>query len=208
MSDGSIEVSVPRAVMSPDLGWLSRRLSRVLLSRIHAGRLTIVTPSGLRLSHGSGNGPEGVFVLRRWRALRRLLLQGDIAAAEAYLDGDWDSPDLPALIELAGLNLPTLSDAFDANWMQRLRNRLQHRLNANTRRGSQRNIRHHYDLGNAFYRTWLDGGMSYSSAIFTDPDQTLEAAQAAKQQRAIALLDTRPGQHVLEIGCGWGGLVA
>ncbi|MGD0107158.1 MAG: cyclopropane-fatty-acyl-phospholipid synthase family protein [Rhodopila sp.] len=206
MSDVSLPASHTIDATPPDLGWLSRRLSRVLLSRIHAGRLTIVTPSGMRLSHGTDGGPEGVLILRRWRTLRRLLFQGDIAFAEAFMDGDWDSPDVPALIELAGLNMPTLSDAFDANWMHRLRNRLLHRLNANTRRGSQRNIRHHYDLGNAFYRAWLDSGMSYSSAVFSDPEQTLEDAQAAKQRRVVERMATRPGQHVLEIGCGWGGL--
>jgi cyclopropane-fatty-acyl-phospholipid synthase len=191
----------------PELGWMARRLSRLLFSRVRAGRLTLITPSGMRLSHqGPAPGPEGVMVLRRWRALRRLLLQGDVAVAESYLDGDWDSPDLPALIEQAGLNMPTLSDTFGGNTLQRLRKRLLHRLNANTRRGSRRNIRHHYDLGNDFYRTWLDRGMTYSSAIFTSPDQTLEQAQTAKQRRAVALMQARPNQTVLEIGCGWGGL--
>ncbi len=206
MSDSPIDVCLSPDAAGSEPGWLAARCARVLFSRIHTGRLTIVTPSGLRLSHGSGNGPEGVLVLRNWRMPRKLLLQGDIAAAESFIDGDWDSPDLPALVELAGLNMPTLSDTFAANCLQRLRNRIQHRLNANTRRGSRRNIRHHYDLGNAFYRTWLDSGMSYSSALFASPDQTLEEAQLTKQQRAIQLMETRPGQQVLEIGCGWGGL--
>jgi cyclopropane-fatty-acyl-phospholipid synthase len=206
MSDASIDFLPINDTTEANLGRLARHISKMLLSRIHTGRLTIITPSGIRLSHGNSNGPEGVLVLHRWRALRRLLLQGDIAAAEAFIDGDWDSPDLPALIELAGINMPTLSDTFAANWLQRLRNRLAHKLNANTRRGSRRNIRHHYDLGNAFYRTWLDSGMSYSSAIFSTPHQTLEAAQLAKQQRVIELMQTRPDQRVLEIGCGWGGL--
>jgi cyclopropane-fatty-acyl-phospholipid synthase len=206
MPDVMIDFASAREASLPDLGWFARYLSRVLLSRIHDGRLTIITPSGLRLSHGRDDGPQGVLVLRRWRTLRRLLFQGDIAFAEAYMDGDWESPDLPALIELAGRNLQTLNDAMDANWLQRLRNRLMHRLNANTRRGSKRNIQHHYDLGNDFYRTWLDSGMSYSSALYSDPDQSLEDAQAAKQKRAIELLNVTGGEHVLEIGCGWGGL--
>jgi cyclopropane-fatty-acyl-phospholipid synthase len=203
MSDASINVSLPAPA---DLGRLARRFSQTLFSRIHTGRLTIVTPSGIRLSHEGTPGPQGILVLRRWRTLRRLLLQGDIAFAEAHMDGDWDSPDLPALIELAGRNMPTLAGTFDANWFHRMRNRWLHRMNANTRFGSKRNIQHHYDLGNDFYSAWLDAGMSYSSAINSLPDQTLEDAQLAKQQRTIALLRTQPGQTVLEIGCGWGGL--
>src|ERR1700712_5375570 len=168
MSDASIDVSVPLDAAAVDVGRLSRRLSRMLLSRIHTGRLTILLPSGMRLSHGTGS-PDCVVVLRRWRALRRLL-QGDIALAEAFIDGDWDSPDLPALLELVGLNMPTLSGVLDAGWLRRLHNRFQHRLNANTKRGSRRNIRHHYDLGNDFYRMWLDDGMSYSAALFSAAD--------------------------------------
>ena len=206
MSDVSTHVSPVQDAGASGLGWMAARLSRVLFSRVHTGRLTIVTPSGIRLSHGSSNGPEGIVILRNWRMLRRLFLQGDIAAAESFIDGDWESPDLPALVELAALNLPTLSDTFASNWLQRLRNRIQHRMNANTKRGSRRNIQHHYDLGNAFYRTWLDSGMSYSSALYATPDMTLEEAQLVKQRRAIELMDTVPGHQVLEIGCGWGGL--
>jgi cyclopropane-fatty-acyl-phospholipid synthase len=90
--------------------------------------------------------------------------------------------------------------------LKRLRNRLMHRMNANTKRGSRRNVTHHYDLGNGFYQRWLDAGMSYSSALFSRSDQTLEDAQAAKQARTIALLQLRGGERVLELGCGWGGL--
>jgi cyclopropane-fatty-acyl-phospholipid synthase len=206
MSDLPIDDSSKQSAVTPGLGWPSRRLSRMLLSRVNIGRLTIITPSGLRLHNADGHGPEGVLILRRWQTLMRLLFQGDIGMAEAYIYGEWDSPDLPALIELAGLNISTLSETFAANGLLRLRNRFVHRLNANTRRGSRRNIRHHYDLGNMFYRAWLDRGMSYSSALFSRPDETLEQAQAAKERRILALMDTSPGQHVLEIGCGWGSL--
>ena len=197
--------STPRA--EPVMGFLSRRLARLLLSRIQIGRLTIVTPHGYRLSHaGPEPGPEGVLVLRRWRTLRRLLLQGDVSFGEAYLDGDWESPDVAALVELAARNAQTLNPTIDGNRLSRLRNRLLHRLNANTRRGSRRNIVQHYDLGNDFYAAWLDPGMTYSAALFAGGAETLEAAQEAKQDRAIDLLRPAAGQLVLEIGCGWGGL--
>ncbi len=206
MSDRPLTAPLPLNTTPIDQDWLMQRLSQMLLSRIHTGRLTIITPGGLRLSHGSSNGPEGVIILHHWRALRRLATQGDIALAEAFIDGDWDSPDLPTLIEVAARNMPTLSKTFDATWLQRLRNRIMHRLNANTKRGSKRNIQHHYDLGNAFYHTWLDSGMSYSSALYASPDQTLEEAQLTKLRRVLDLMQTGPGQQVLEIGCGWGGL--
>jgi cyclopropane-fatty-acyl-phospholipid synthase len=206
MSDTPADAFASHDPAAPGASWFGRRLSRMLLSRIRQGRLTIIAPNGMRLSHGDGNGPDAVLHLRRWRTLRRLLFQGDIAFARSYMDGDWDSPDLPALIELAGRNLPTLNAAIEPNGFRRFRNRLLHRLNANTRRGSRRNIERHYDLGNDFYRLWLDEGMSYSSALFTSTGQSLEEAQAAKQDRAIALLRAAGGQSVLEIGCGWGGL--
>lgn len=200
------DLSVPSGLAAPAPGWLARKLARSLLSRVRTGRLTIITPAGTRLAFGRDDGPQGVLVLRRWRTLRRLLTAGDIGFAEAFIDGDWDSPDLPALIELAGRNLPTLNTTIEPTAFRRVRNRIGHWLNANTRRGSRRNIQRHYDLGNEFYRAWLDDGMSYSSALFAVPDQTLEDAQAAKQARAIALMQVGGGEQVLEIGCGWGGL--
>ncbi|HEY8287834.1 MAG TPA: cyclopropane-fatty-acyl-phospholipid synthase family protein [Acetobacteraceae bacterium] len=187
-------------------GWFGRQLARVLLSRVRCGRLTIVTPGGFPLSHGSDDGPQAVLALKRWRALLRLFLSGDIAFAESYLDGDWDSPDLPVLIEFAGRNLSTLNEAMDSTPFRRLLNRLRHRLNANTRWGSQRNIRRHYDLGNEFYRLWLDDTMTYSSALFASDRQTLKDAQIAKQRRVLDLLALQGGERVLEIGIGWGGL--
>jgi cyclopropane-fatty-acyl-phospholipid synthase len=196
-----------RPAAGPTPGWLARRLARHLLRRIVVGRLTIVTPGGLTLaSAGAAPGPDAVLVLRRWRTLRRLLMEGDVAFAESYMDGDWTSPDLPALIELAARNAPTLSRTVDGNRWTRFGDRLRHRLNANTPTGSRRNIVHHYDLGNDFYAAWLDAGMTYSAALYQHPGQTLEAAQAAKQDRVLALLRLAGADRVLEIGCGWGGL--
>ncbi len=207
MAELSFDTATASADHVADASWLARRLARALLSRIAIGRLTIVTPSGTRLSHRMTNpGPDAVLVLHRWRTLRRLLIQGDVSCAEAYMDGDWSSPDLPALVELAGRNATTLYQAIDGHWWSRLMNRSRHRLRANTKRGSRRNIVHHYDLGNDFYTAWLDRGMSYSSALYATGHETLEDAQTAKQDRAIALMALQGGEHVLEIGCGWGGL--
>ena len=186
---------------------LSGWLARFLLSRVTVGRLTLITQSGQRLTSPGGRaGPEAVLILRRWRALWRTLLRGDVAFGRAYGDGDWDSPDIAALIELAARNMETLDDATGGPLLARMGQRLAHRLNANSRAGSRRNIVRHYDLGNDFYAAWLDPGMSYSAALFGNTDRTLEQAQTAKQDRAIALLRLSGGEHGLEIGCGWGGL--
>jgi cyclopropane-fatty-acyl-phospholipid synthase len=183
-------------------GWALRQIGQ----RLRCGTLTVVTPEHARLVfRGAAAGPEAIVLLHHWRVLRRLLLNGDVSFGETYMDGDWSSPDPTALLELATRNATPLSPATDGTPFARLLNRVLHGLRANTLSGSRRNIRQHYDLGNAFYAQWLDAGMSYSSGLFSEPGMTLEQAQAAKQARVLALLDAAPGQAVLEIGCGWGG---
>jgi cyclopropane-fatty-acyl-phospholipid synthase len=122
------------------------------------------------------------------------------------MDGEWSSPNLTALLELAACNVDGMQTVLDGTSWRRLFDTLRHRRSANTRRGSRRNIAAHYDLGNGFYEAWLDRGMSYSSALYAHPGQSLEAAQDAKQDRAIDRLQLGGGERVLEIGCGWGGL--
>lgn len=141
------------------------------------------------------------------RLFARVLAHGDIGLAESYLDGDWDSPDLPALLELMMRNRGTLQRAVYGSVWASLTYRLRHLLRANTRAGSRRNIQAHYDLGNDFYRLWLDPTMNYSSAWFDgDLSRTLPQAQDAKMDRALDEARVGPGSRVLEIGCGWGAL--
>lgn len=187
-------------------GLAERWVARVLRS-LRFGQLTIELPSGIRVEgRGAADGPRAVLVLHRWRTMRRLMFGGDVGFAEAYIDGDWSSPDLAALIELAALNEPALSEMIAGQPLSRLLHRIKHLLRANTLRGSRRNIEAHYDLGNDFYKLWLDPGMTYSSAIYTSPQQSLEEAQEEKLSRIIERLDLTGGERVLEIGCGWGRL--
>jgi cyclopropane-fatty-acyl-phospholipid synthase len=197
----------PFATKTAGAGLASIVLRRVLASRLQFGTLTVTTPHGTRVANpGAGPGPDAELVLHRWRALRRMLFNGDMGLAEAYLDGDWDSPDIAALIELAALNVETTDPHFEGSLMSRFLRRIGHSRRANTKRGARRNIEAHYDLGNDFYEAWLDQGMTYSSALFVEPGMQLEEAQRAKQDRVIEQLALPQGARVLEIGCGWGGL--
>ena len=125
-----------------------------------------------------------MLILHRWRALRALLIGGDVRFGESYMDGDWTTPDLPSLIELAARNAETLNRSIEGHALARLLKRFAHWRNANTKSGSKRNIEYHYDLGNAFYAEWLDPGMSYSSALYPPGVETLDDAQTAKIGRA------------------------
>jgi cyclopropane-fatty-acyl-phospholipid synthase len=188
-----------------------RGFKRYVIGRIFAcfdtGRLTIVTPSGERIEHwGHQPGPEVVLVIHRWRTFQRLVSGGDLGFAEAYLDDDWSSPDLTARIELSAQNIANIEAAFSGHFLYRLANRLRHLLKSNSKRGSRRNIAFHYDLGNDFYRLWLDPKMVYSSGLYCHSQDSLEDAQNAKLSRIVELMKLRGGENVLEIGCGWGAL--
>ncbi len=170
------------------------------------GQLTLIGPDGGSETFAAAKpGPHAALRIRRNRAVRRLFTGGDVGFAESYLAGDWDSPDLAALIELAARNEAAMTETLRGFAVVRAWHRLRHLLRPNSRAGSRRNIADHYDLGNDFYRLWLDPTMTYSSAIFAEPQQKLSDGQTAKYRRLAESLDLRAGHRVLEIGCGWGG---
>ncbi|BCJ90458.1 cyclopropane-fatty-acyl-phospholipid synthase [Terrihabitans soli] len=184
---------------------LTARLLKAVLGRVHCGTIHVHLPSGEPLEvRGDHDGPSASIILRDWRALRRIAMSGDLGFAAGFIEGEWTSPDLPATIEFFARNANAL-DAAGRSWAARVASQVWHRARSNTRTGSRKNIQFHYDLGNSFYRLWLDGGMQYSSAIYA-PGDTLETAQARKLDRILELLDLDGYERVLEIGCGWGAV--
>ncbi|MYM67682.1 methyltransferase [Pseudoduganella sp. FT55W] len=183
------------------------RLFLNLLNRISHGHLELITPDHTRMVFGDAHvGPSATLELHDWRACSSILRSGDIGMAEAWGAGWIDSPDLVALLRLAIRNEAALEPAVFGGVLARCWYRLRHWLRPNTRNGSRRNIHSHYDIGNDFYRLWLDRSWTYSAAIFDgDYSQPLELAQSRKYQRVINTLGLRAGDRVLEIGCGWGG---
>jgi len=189
------------------LGWLARRQLQQLLGRLQCGTLRIELPGGdVLVQRGQQDGPHATLQLHRWRVLRRLLTQGDLGLAESYCDGDWSTPDLLTLLDFGLRNEAAWGATLRGSRLARMAVRIHHLLNANTRRGSRRNISAHYDLGNDFYSAWLDPRLIYSSALYGPGDATLDQAQQRKLARIAQLLALQPGQDVLEIGCGWGAL--
>lgn len=201
-----MSASQPIALSRPDIPAAGRALL-ALLSKLRHGSLKLITPDGETLWFGALHAEtDAELQLRDWRACGRILAGGDIGFAEAYRDGWLDSPDLTALLRLALRNEDALQLGRLGRWAARCWHKLRHLARANSRRGSRRNIHAHYDIGNDFYRLWLDPGWTYSSAWFAgDYSLPLADAQARKYQRICEQLRLRPGMRVLEIGCGWGG---
>jgi cyclopropane-fatty-acyl-phospholipid synthase len=185
----------------------SGRLMLSLLARLRHGRLNLVVPGGQAFSFaGDLPGPDATIYLEDWRVFDDIRRSGDVGFAQAYLDERWRTPNLRTLLELVAINRVVLERLLYGKWWGRLYYRLRHLSRANTRAGAKKNIHSHYDLGNEFYRSWLDETMTYSAALFEgDPERTLEQAQIAKYDRILQRLGVRADQHILEIGCGWGG---
>ena len=191
-----------RGASSPVLDLLLRLLS----SNWTWGHLTICLPDGtVHQLEGRVEGHAAVLRIRDARFARRVLKSGDIGFAEGYMEGEWDSPNLPVLLETLVNNYDHIRRLFDGNVLMKAFNWLGHRFNRNSRSGSRRNIHAHYDLGNEFYSAWLDSSMTYSSARYSREGLSLQDAQKEKYASLARVMDLNAGQTVLEIGCGWGG---
>lgn len=183
--------------------WMRALLGR--LARLEQGSLAVTLKNATLHFGRTGTGPETAITIHDERVARQFIFGGSIAVAKSYMDGDWDCTDLVALLKLAIANERALGLDNDGSWVARLVERLRHKLHANTRRGSRRNIAYHYDLGNDFYGSWLDPSMTYSSAVFSAGETSLTNAQNTKNRLIADWLELEPGHKLLEIGCGWGG---
>jgi cyclopropane-fatty-acyl-phospholipid synthase len=185
---------------------LHERVLGAMLRRAEHGLIRIAGPDGTHYEQrGPHDGPVAALSIRHWRALRRLIFGGALGFAESYLDGEWDTPELASVLRYGAVNLDTEADSLPGSPWSRLMARLAHLAQPNTKTGAKRNIQRHYDLGNEFYRRWLDSTMTYSAAIFETPADELAKAQVNKFRRIAGLLDLKPDHQLLEIGCGWGG---
>lgn len=185
------------------------------LAKMTAGCLHLELPGGATRVIGTpGDGPPATLRVLDPEFFRKVTLFGDIGFGESYVDGDWETDNVGLVISWAILNIenmPALTGSKARSGLLNLlkvSNRVRHLLRPNTIRTARQNIAEHYDLGNDFYRLWLDPTMTYSGAHFTAPDQSLESAQFAKYDSLCRKLRLVPGDHALEIGTGWGGFAS
>lgn len=198
--------TVPQAFAIPDGAPRAGRTALKLLQRLRYGTLTVHFPDGSVQRFGAGTVPMASLHLNNWKPCSAALRSGDIGFAESYIAGDWTTPHLSDLLQVFIVNRKEVEDVIYGSWLGRLAYRVKHLLNRNTKANSQKNIHAHYDLGNAFYQLWLDDTMNYSSAMFESPESTMKEGQYAKVRRALSMARVKPGERVLEIGCGWGAL--
>ena len=195
--------------LSAYLRGLPAKAKIVLRGLLHMGhgRLSIRMPDGRTvLIEGRSEGPEAVLILHNWNLAHRALAGGTIGVAESYIDGDWESPDVTAFLELFAVNTEVGDTlAGGARGIARVVEMIRHWLRSNSRSQARKNISAHYDLGNEFYSKWLDETMTYSSALYGDGANDLAGAQTDKYRALARAAGLKSGDHVLEIGCGWGG---
>lgn len=176
-----------------------------IMEQIQVGHFVLTMPDGeVREYKGKTPGRRGHLIIKDFSGVSKIVASGDIGLAEAYRDGMVDSPDMTSLLLLCIENQNALEAVFRGNFFGMIYYRLRHYFRGNSRKGSKKNIEAHYDLGNNFYKLWLDPTMTYSAAIFKNADESLEQAQKNKYQRIIDTLQPKSSDHILEVGCGWG----
>lgn len=203
---GDIVHALSDLLQGGSVPWVARRVLKALENLQH-GQLRLRTPTGHLVEFkGQHEGLTAELQINDWAVLGLIARKADIGLAEAYADQRCNSPDWVALLRLAQHNQQALENLFDGSWIGKLGCLVRHWLNRNSRNGSRRNIHAHYDLGNPFYKLWLDPTMTYSSALFKgDYSLGLASAQVHKYRNILDWLNPAPGASILEIGCGWGG---
>jgi cyclopropane-fatty-acyl-phospholipid synthase len=177
-----------------------------LARKLKNGRMDFRLPDGrLFRVDGPNPGPVAEIEIHNPDVFARLIREGDLGFSDAYLEGWWSTPDLQAFMDVVHADNDDVYDSFGGMMLVRLFERLRHWMNSNSKEQARKNISYHYDLGNEFYALWLDDTMTYSSAIFESGQESLENAQTLKYKSMVDQMGVRPGDHVLEIGCGWGG---
>lgn len=175
-------------------------------TQMRNGILDFKMPDGrIFRAKAKGQGPVAQLDIHNGDVFARLIREGDLGFSDAYLDGWWSTPDLMAFMDLLHADNDELYDGFPGMSLVRAYERMRFWLQSNTKRQAKKNISYHYDLGNKFYSEWLDDTMTYSSAKFVTGQESLEKAQTAKYASMVDQMGVKPGDHVLEIGCGWGG---
>jgi len=177
-----------------------------MASDMNSGRLDFAMPDGrIFRAEGKNAGPVAQVDIHNPEVFARLIREGDLGFSDAYLEHWWSTPDLQAFMDWVHADNDDLYDGFPGMGLVRFYEKLRFWLQRNSKRQARKNISHHYDLGNDFYGLWLDETMTYSSALFTTGQESLEAAQIAKYASMVDQMGVKEGDHVLEIGCGWGG---
>jgi cyclopropane-fatty-acyl-phospholipid synthase len=182
-----------------------RRVFKTLCS-IKNGAIEISLPDGrLFIARGENEGPVARIDMKTGDGFTRLVRDGEVGFMEAYMDLDWDSPDIQCFMDVVFMNNEQIGMSYPGAGLVKMYERVRHWLNSNSKRQARKNISYHYDLGNDFYKLWLDDTMTYSSALYKTGEESMESAQIQKYAQMCDEMDVKEDDHILEIGCGWGG---
>lgn len=177
-----------------------------MAANMNKGQLDFVLPDGrVFRAKGKQAGPAAELVIHNTDIFARLIREGDLGFCDAYLDEWWSTPDLQAFMDLVHADNDEMYDGFPGMGLVRFYEKFRFWMQSNSKKQARKNISYHYDLGNEFYGLWLDDTMTYSSALFETGQESTEKAQIAKYASMVDQMGVKPGDHVLEIGCGWGG---